>query len=259
MLLRKVLFYDTFGSMKLSSAKTVMDLLKTRAKFLGVTQQQIAKKFSVSLPTVKRWFAAKGVSIETLTELMEMLDLGWDDIAIEFDVAAGPEFVFTFAQEKLFAANPSAHVFFDLLLDGSTPYQIEKKFRLQKSSTRKYLRALENVGLIDVLPGDKIKIKVKGEAKWMTNGPLAQRFRESAIQDFMDHMNQSGGSLRFGIHNLLPEDKKDLKEDLEKINSKVLRAERRARLTRSPQTRSYGLMFAFEPYDWTLSKSIENI
>lgn len=236
--------------MKRDDTLLLMQLLKGRARALGVTQAQVAKRFAVSLPTVKRWFAGKGIAVETLTKLMQMFDVTWHDIASEFEVLAGPVHEYTLEQEKLFVRYPSALAYFNRLRDGLRPIEIEKQHRLSKRTTRRYLQFLETVGLIEIHPNDKIRVCVEGESRWIKNGPLSIQYKRTIISEFSAEVEKKSGSIRMGLHHLFPEDAADIQNQLSEIRARALRADRRARLAKLKGTQSMGLLFAFEAFEW---------
>jgi transcriptional regulator with XRE-family HTH domain len=176
--------------MKRSQAKArtieLLDSIRKMIKSKGITQAKLARDLGVSVPTVKRWLAGEGVDVETLFRLLDYLGLGADGIGHLMASDAGKSFTLTEEQERFFAANPYYLAFLDhLLLQRATPQAIQAKSGINTRSLRSYLRKLEELGLIEVHAGDRIKLLVEGEPVWRRGGPMATAFRDSAMREYL--------------------------------------------------------------------------
>ena len=56
-----------------STYKLIGETFKLRARSLGVTQTKMAHDLNVSIPTVKRWYSGKGLTIASIEKVSEYL------------------------------------------------------------------------------------------------------------------------------------------------------------------------------------------
>ncbi len=224
----------------------LMNALKLRARAMGLTQDVLAKKMGVSHPTLKRWLAGKGVNLEQLIRLLELLDLSWNDLAA--DIGSTRTFRYSLEQEEHFALQPGHLAYFDLLLRGKSPREIRRLSGLRKTRAWQILRALEKIQLIEIISDERVRLLVQGEPVWRRNGPLAKSFRQQAITEFCQ-ANES--KLSFALIQCSPADVRQLRDKLSELSALASAADRRARLP-GADSPSYGLLVGLEKFDWSL-------
>ena len=64
--------------------------------------------------------------------------------------------------------------------------EIVAEYRLTRAECLKYLLVLDRMGLIELLPGDRIRPRVARDFDWSPDGPIRRYFMEHALDDFLD-------------------------------------------------------------------------
>ena len=113
--------------------KQIAEQIKYKAKSSGLTQAAIANRLDVSLPTVKRWYAGKNLTIPSLKKLSDLLGFSLSELFSAIDSEKN-QFQYTLSQENYLAKHPESLAFFDLLLRGKTIKQIQSQFKLKDRS-----------------------------------------------------------------------------------------------------------------------------
>ena len=245
---------------KLNNESEVLRVLKSKFRSTGWTQSYFAAQLDISVPTLKRWFRGEGVSVGQLCELMEALDVSWRELAELIPDTSTPKYTYTLAQEKLFVKTSGALALFEKIRHGGSLHQIQKSSDISTISMNKLLVKLEKVGLIDRLSENKIKLKVVGEPRWISKGPLSKHFLESGMEEFLDISKNKNRSLKFSIHNLNQSDKELVAKKIDDLMDFIGLAEARTKLT-GPKNRcrNYGMLLAYEHFDWTLLNRIDEV
>ena len=225
----------------------------TRAK--GLTQASLAKDMGVSLPTIKRWFSGKGVTLENLFSLLDLIGVSFQDL-IEFIPPELKGFQYSSQQEEFFTRNPMYLAYFDRLLAGDRPQDVARQMRLTAKSTSRYLSGLEKIGLIEVHPENKIRMKVEGEPQWSKDGPLATKFRASVATEFIEKLGTK--KIHMGLHRLLPEDRDKSLALIKELQTFLMGSENRAKFLKKGMS-SYGFMVALAPFESSLLTEIKNL
>ena len=229
--------------------RSIGRILKDQAKSRGMTQSDVAKKAKVSLPTVKRWFIGRGLTLEHLETLLNILSFSFSELAAFVSSEQSHDFEFSLEQERAMARDPSLYAYFDKLLKGLSPSQIERTCQLGERRTAVQLRSLEKLGLLERHPKGKVKLLVQGQPRWKANGPLAKTLKWRAVEDFLDESRLN--TVRLGMHEINSEDYKRLEIMLIEIQSFARIAESRSRaLPDSPL--SIGLLVGLAPFRWKL-------
>lgn len=235
--------------------KEIMECVKKKARELSLTQKQIAKELNVSLPTVKRWWGGKGISIEVLGNICVLLGLTLSDIFLEVENQSNSRFSYTLEQERLLVQNPQALALFDLLISGKSLVQIKRKYNLNESLLNSLLLKLDRVGLIELHAENRIKFPRKGEPQWIVDGPLSQKYRKTMIQSLLGYHEKT--ETTFLIHDYLP-------EDVLLIQARIRELERlmeacNLRSAGHLAATSYGTYIAFKKFEWDLRTSLSDV
>jgi len=223
----------------------LMDVLRRRLKGAGITQEEAAKRLSVSLPTAKRWLAGKSVTLETVKRVCDLAGVNLAEVALELDQVGPVQAHYTDEQEEYLALHPDCLAFFDLLSRGRTIGQIQAGFKLDKKRVERFLSALEKISLIDWLPKNRARLRMTGEPVWKKDGPLAQRFKGEILDQFLSR--QSTGY--FSLNEFLPEDADRVQGKISDLLQTVRQANQRAKNMRG-NPKSYGSFICIEPFRW---------
>lgn len=230
-------------------SKDVMKVLKALATSRGYTQSELAKKLDVSLPTLKRWLSGRAVTLENLKRLTDALGISFVELAAAADDEGKVRFQYTPEQEEHLARTPELLAFFDYLLRGYSPSNIQKKFNLSTARVERCLSRLDRLKLIEWLPKNKAVLKVVGEPVWRKDGPLSRRFTAQIKADFVE--SRDVHFEKFALHDYLPEDRMKIERMLEDILELTRQAGSRAAVSKG-SSESGGLFVSFKKFSWNL-------
>ncbi|MBK9322106.1 MAG: helix-turn-helix transcriptional regulator [Bdellovibrionaceae bacterium] len=231
--------------------KQAMIIVKNKAKSLGLTQSDLAKKLGVSLPTIKRWYGGGTVTLESFKLLVNEVGLSLTEIFSSIEESTSQTFQYTDEQEHFFSANPDYLAYFDNLLRGLTPYQIQKKFHLPEKKTVQYLSKIDKLKLIVWLPNNKVRLLVNGEPVWKTGGPLGTKLRNDIFKSFIENENRN--STHFFLHDYLPEDREEITRKMQELTELAKRANSRAKF-KIDNSKPMGLYLSLQNFRWEMDK-----
>lgn len=193
--------------------------LRASLKELNLTHEQFARRLGVSLPTARRWLKGEGISLSDWGRVLETLGLDLEEFVRKAGMPSKRQFTYTEAQETALANTPGLLAYLDQLLAGRTPAQITKSHGLKATDTTQFLAKLEKLALIEWLPNDRVKVLLEGEPRWNPGGPLAKKFREQILRDFLTTYSSRPENLRAGIYRLSPSSR----VQLETLTAELLR------------------------------------
>ena len=227
----------------------MMAVLKDQYKALGWTQSKLAQKLGVSLPTIKRWFKGEGIGISEVNHLCELIGVQLSEVISQVEAPRQKFFKYTLEQEEYLARHPRCLAFFDCLLRGMSVSRLQKKYNLRRNNTEQMLSKLDDLGLIEWLPGNKYKLKVQGEPSWRPSGPLSKAYRAPILDSFIDEHPRK--STRFVKHEYLPEDMIHIESKIEEMMGFLSQCNQRA-IMAGGETKSFGFYVAFREFQWSL-------
>lgn len=189
----------------MSQAAQLIDLLKKALRERGETYASIARGLRLSESTVKRLFSRKRMSLERLEQVCSHLELSIADLLEVSRAKEARVRELTEAQEQMLVDDPRLLLVGLLVLSHWPAAQILETYRLTEAELVKHLTRLDALGIIDLLPGNRVKLRLARDFAWRRGGPL-QRFFESHVQDeYFDSSFRGPGELRVVLHGSLSE------------------------------------------------------
>ncbi len=159
--------------------------LKRLMRARGHTYAQAAAVLDLSEASVKRLFSRAELSLERLEALCDWVgvDIG-DLIAMSRDVeplvtALAPE------QEVELLGDLSLLLTAFLVLNRWSEADILATFHFTKPELTRRLIRLERLGLIELMPFDRIKLRVARNFTWRRDGPIQRYFAHHVLPEFL--------------------------------------------------------------------------
>ena len=184
----------------------LMSTLRRKLKARGLTYRDVGHALNLSEPSVKRLFAGERITVARLAKLGELLDCTLAELTEEAAQATSPIHVLTPAQEARLVANPRLLLVAVCALNHWSLADITGTYRLTQADCLRQLLALDRMGLIALLPGNRIRPKVARDFEWLPHGPARRYFAEQGLPDFLDDPFASAGEvMAFANGMLTPE------------------------------------------------------
>jgi transcriptional regulator with XRE-family HTH domain len=187
------------------SVSPLVDALKKLLKARGITYRQLAARMQLSEPSVKRLFSTGRFTLARVEELLQILESDFLELARLAGAGRHAIGELTEAQEQGLAADPVVLGVAYLLLTGSTPARIRAQYDIAEVELVGALAQLDRLRIIDLLPGNRVRLRVARNMRWRPDGPLSRRYRTQAIGDlFGSSFTQPLDKIRFLAGELSP-------------------------------------------------------
>jgi DNA-binding Xre family transcriptional regulator len=201
----------------------IFQTLKRVLKGQQVTYGMLAKKLHLSEAAIKRIFAQESCSLDRLTEICEAVDISIFDLVSAARNTQVEEYSLGGEAESFFEKNLNYFRFYRKLSHHKTLNTFRCEDRLDEASIRKYLKKLQQLGLIEVLEKDKIIFKHKGYLKVDEDSGLYRRFFKEFTPEFFSKILSSGSKDHHFLHfstGLMPINLNQLIQDLHQLRKK---------------------------------------
>jgi hypothetical protein len=148
---------------------------------------------------VKRIFATRSFTLERLDEACGFLGVEISDLAkIVAQDGASPERLTT-GQENELVSDPKLLLVAVHALNHWTFDEIVEAYTLSKPECIRLLARLDKLKIIDLLPNNKIRVRVSRNFAWLPNGPIQQYFQRQVQSDFFrSRFDEAGELMLFG-------------------------------------------------------------
>ena len=95
-------------------------------------------------------------------------------------------------------------------------------YRITEAETIRRLRILDRMGVIELLPGDRIRRRARRDFDWLPAGPIKQYFSKQGVGDFLgDSFDRTEESLDFSHGMLTAAAQAELKVELRRLRRKL--------------------------------------
>lgn len=186
----------------MSEAHLLLSTLKKHLKAQGMTYRDVAQAIHLSEPSVKRLFASGRFTVDRLEQVSNLLGYTLAELAQEAQAGIARLNALTVQQERELVSHPKLLVVTVCTLNHWTLQDITSYYRIETPECIKYLLQLDRLRIIDLLPGNRIRLNVARDFDWRPDGPIRQYFRNKGLPDFLQSdFSKEDDNLNF-IHGM---------------------------------------------------------
>ncbi len=164
------------------------ELIKTLKKALkahGKTYADVSRQLGLSEASVKRLFSQENLSLERLDRICHMLDMEISDLVQLMTEQQHKLQQLTVEQEQEITDDITLLVVAICALNKWTMGEIVAFYDITEGECFLKLARLDRLKLIDLLPNNRIKVRVAPNFSWRENGPIQAFFQEKLGQEFL--------------------------------------------------------------------------
>lgn len=174
----------------------LVEALKRVLKERGLTYADVAVALGISHASVRRTFAQHSFKLARIDEICELAGISFLELARLADAArpAMPD-TLTDVQEQALVDDPLALFCFHLALGGWTVERIERDYGIDQTVLVPALLKLERIGLIQLLPGNVIRLMTARSISWRRGGPMRRFFDRRVKEEFLQYDFSARGSI----------------------------------------------------------------
>ncbi len=197
-----------------------LKLLKLVLKQKKMTLKTLAAKIQMSESGLKKLFLGKDIGLLRLYEICAALEISLDDL---FRAEADDRyFLVKFPEEvqRFFMKNFIYFQFYWLLVYERYPIdQVQKKLKISNELRLKVLFKLNSFEMIELMPGNRIKIPDPTRIRWANEGPLVKYLYREWTAKLIREVLQNENSSNFFQFRYLQMTEETHQELLQKMKS----------------------------------------
>lgn len=225
-------------------------ILKQQLKKQGKTYRDIAAELDLSEPSVKRLFASRKFALERIVQIANFLGFTLAELAQEAAASGHRLHRLTMAQEKELVSDIKLLLVAVCALNHWTFDDIVGRYRLSKAECLKKLLHLDRLGLINLLPGNRIRLNVARDFDWIAHGPIKQYFREQSLHDFLDSAFIDGDEGMVFSHGMLTEAASArMQVEIRQLRQRFAELHAESLASPLPRRRGTGLLMALREWE----------
>lgn len=179
----------------MSSTADLIAALKQEMKSAGITYAGLAQRLGMAESSVKRMLAKGEMPLSRLDAICAALKIDFADLARTVADARPLLVEMTLEQEKAVVADNKLLLTAICVLSQWTLEQIVRYYRMTEAETIARLVKLDHLGIIELRPLNRYRLKLAKTFRWRPHGPVMRFFREHALLDYFsggfDHDDES--------------------------------------------------------------------
>jgi DNA-binding Xre family transcriptional regulator len=171
----------------------IIGVVKSVLKQKGISYRELGKRIGLSESGVKKLFNGKDCSFNRLCEVCDAVEVPLTDLLQSFHAFSPRDVEFTEKQQAFFLKNMDVFRFFwKLVYERWAVKKIQGHFGLSDRETFQYLKQLDEIGLIELHSGNRVKIQKIELVRWTGKGPLLKRLRKDWSSDLIHEVIETG-------------------------------------------------------------------
>ena len=195
----------------------IIATLKVTLKQRGWTYADVASQLGLSESSIKRCFAGCDFSLKRLQRICDLIGVDLMTLIHQAEENQRNIDQLSEEQEKALAENVKLLLIALLLLNHFSYKQILEHYAIEAHEGIQLLAKLDHLGIIDLLPENKIRMRLSRNFNWRKNGPIQHFFEEKVQSEFFQSRFDQAGELRIVLNGMLS------KHSLKIINQKFQR------------------------------------
>jgi DNA-binding Xre family transcriptional regulator len=168
----------------MSTTADLVVLLKKELKTAQMTYADLAVALGMAESSVKRMLAKGDMPLSRIDAICRALKLDFAELARRVADAQPLLAQLTEAQEKAVVADKKLLLAAICVLSQWTLEQITRSYRVSEAECIGYFAQLDRIGIIELKPLNRYRLKLAKTFRWRPQGPVMDYFRENALLDY---------------------------------------------------------------------------
>jgi hypothetical protein len=169
----------------MSTTADLISLLKTEFKAAGVTYAVVAR--TARHGRIQRQadvLQGGDMPVSRIDDICRIINLDFADLARRVADTQPLMLELTLAQEKAVVADRTLLVVAICVISQVPVEEILSTYELSEAKLVRALTRLDRLGIIDLRPGNRYRLKVAKGFRWLPQGPVMEFFRKEVLHDY---------------------------------------------------------------------------
>ena len=168
----------------MSSTTDLVQIIKQELKAAQLTYADLAQALGMAESSVKRMLAKAEMPLSRIDAICRVLKIDFADLARQVADKQPLLAQLTLAQERAVVADKKLLLMAICVLSQWTLEQVSSAYRLSLAEGIACLVQLDRIGIIELKPGNRYRLKLAKAFRWHAHGPVMEFFREHALLDY---------------------------------------------------------------------------
>lgn len=168
----------------MSTTADLVSTLKQELKAAQMTYADLAKALKMAESSVKRMMAKGDMPLSRIDAICRALKLDFAELARRVADAQPLIRELALDQERAVVADKKLLLCAICVLSQWTLEQVTASYRLSEAECIRYFVQLDRIGIIELRPLNRYRLKLAKTFRWRPHGPVMNYFRDNALLDY---------------------------------------------------------------------------
>ena len=187
----------------MTTSARIIDTLKRQFKLRGITYKALAGRLELSESAVKHMFSTGNFSLRRLDDICAILELDIGDLVDISETQEQKIEQLSDENEQAIVADIRLLLITYCLINYWSFDEIVERYDISPIEGKKYLRQLDRMRVIELQPGDRVRLLIANNFGWRKNGAIEKFFRSRVQSEFFSHHFQDDDSIRIVKNGML--------------------------------------------------------
>ncbi|ROS00356.1 Cro/C1-type helix-turn-helix DNA-binding protein [Sinobacterium caligoides] len=187
----------------MAQTNALVQTLKRALKAHGKTYADAAHVLGLTETSVKRLFSEQSFSLARLDQVCQMIGMEISDLVKMMEEQSSKLEQLTKEQEQEISKDVTLLLVAVCVLSRWTMPQIIDFYHIDEMECIQKLAYLDRLNIIELLPKNKIKLKVSPNFSWLENGPIQQFFQDKIAKEYFDTRFKNEGEQLVVLNGML--------------------------------------------------------
>ena len=191
----------------MASTQELIQTLKSELRLQQITYAQIGGKLQLSESSIKRLFSTQDMSISRLESICNIANIDILQLATKAVKQRQHVLHLTRQYEQDIIGDEKLMLVTVHLVYGWSYEKIIRVFNIDRFEGQHLLTRLDQMGVIELLPHNKVRILLSTSFKWIENGPIQTFFEKEIQSEFFKSGFNREGEMRLVSHGWMSLDR----------------------------------------------------
>ena len=187
----------------MSTTADLITALKKELKTAQMTYADLAEALGMAESSVKRMLAKGDMPLTRIDAICRALRIDFADLARRVAESQPLLKELTQEQERAVVADKKLLLMAICVLSQWTLEQIVQAYRVTEAEGIKYLAQLDRIGIIELRPMNRYRLKLAKTFRWRPRGPVLVYFRDHALLDYFSGSFDGPGEGMLLVHGTI--------------------------------------------------------
>ena len=230
----------------------IIATIKRQLKAQGMTYRDVAQALELSEPSVKRLLSNQRLGLDRLSQISALLGFTLAELTQDAAAATPALRTLTRDQEARLVSERKLLLVAVCALNHWSAAEIIAAYRITRAECIKQLLVLDHMGLVSLLPGDRIRLRVMRDFHWLPDGPIRAFFMEEGLHDFLgSRFADPDQTLEFAHAMLTPAALEQLRMEMHRLRARLALLHDESAAAPLAQRQGIGMLLAAREWEPT--------